>query len=350
MNAHFRSWTAGLLAAIGIVILGSSLVTAQPAAEKVDPTANKASASQRRKSLNNLKQILLAIHNYHDAMGRLPSDIYSKDGKPLLSWRVAILPYLEQDNVYRQFKMDEPWDSEHNKKLLAHVPPQYRVGIEPKGSTETWYQAFAGPDTPLNPPLQNGQPRKLLIVAMRDGTSNTFAVTEAGPPVPWSKPADIPFDPKKKMKLTTPFSNGFHVAMMDGSAWALKPDIDADVLSRLIGMSDGEVTPGLDTLQVSMPADSPEEKAQLQHILAENAKLISQIEKQLKEHGDLLKAQNAKAATLDDAEQLSRRLKDLLQGLTNANRRLRGEPEPENPALRKPTAPGASATPTTPKP
>jgi hypothetical protein len=78
------------------------------------------------KSQNNLKQIGLAIHAYHDANGHLPRDIVDKNGKPLLSWRVAILPYIEQDNLYKQFKLDEPWNSEHDRKLSQQVVQVYQ--------------------------------------------------------------------------------------------------------------------------------------------------------------------------------------------------------------------------------
>jgi RNA polymerase sigma factor (sigma-70 family) len=106
---------------------------AQPAAQHPN-----ASPAQRARSMNNLKQILLAMHNYHDANGNMPHDITDKDGKPMLSWRVAILPYIEQDNLFKQFKLDEPWDSDHNKKLLALMPSTYRTpGIGPKDSIKT---------------------------------------------------------------------------------------------------------------------------------------------------------------------------------------------------------------------
>jgi len=76
-----------------------------------------------RKAKTNLKQIALAMHNYHDTYGTFPPHaIYSKDGKPLLSWRVMILPYIEQNNLYQQFHLDEPWDSEHNQKLMQQMP------------------------------------------------------------------------------------------------------------------------------------------------------------------------------------------------------------------------------------
>ena len=85
--------------------------------QKVRQSANRA------QSANNLRQIALAMHNYHDSNGHFPAQaIYSKDGKPLLSWRVLLLPYLDQDALYRQFKLDEAWDGPHNEKLLAQMP------------------------------------------------------------------------------------------------------------------------------------------------------------------------------------------------------------------------------------
>ena len=93
--------------------------------EKRSPIETHGQRSRRQKSLNNLKQIMLAIHNYHDANNRLPADIRDKDGKAVLGWRVAILPYLMQDAVHGQFKLDEPWDSETNLKMLQQIPAVY---------------------------------------------------------------------------------------------------------------------------------------------------------------------------------------------------------------------------------
>ena len=87
--------------------------------------------AERARSMNNLRQLMLALHNYHDAHGHFPTDIRDKDGKPLLSWRVHILPYIEQENLYRQFKLDEPWDSEHNKKLVKSMPKVFAVRGRP---------------------------------------------------------------------------------------------------------------------------------------------------------------------------------------------------------------------------
>ena len=83
------------------------------------------SAAERANSSNNLKQIGLGMHNYHDQNNKLPPPyLKTKDGKPGLSWRV-ILPYIEQDFLYRQFKLDEPWDSPKNLALLNQMPQTY---------------------------------------------------------------------------------------------------------------------------------------------------------------------------------------------------------------------------------
>ena len=85
-------------------------------------------AARRVQCVNNLKQIALAMHNYHSANNAFPRPAsLDEKGKPLLSWRVAILPYLEQQELYDKFKLDEPWDSPHNKALLKEMPPVYPV-------------------------------------------------------------------------------------------------------------------------------------------------------------------------------------------------------------------------------
>ena len=90
-------------------------------------TAPFAENAARSQCINNLKQIGLAMHNYH-AMHKTfpPAYTVDKAGKPLLSWRVLILPYLEQDALYKEFHLDEPWDSEHNRALIDRMPATYR--------------------------------------------------------------------------------------------------------------------------------------------------------------------------------------------------------------------------------
>jgi uncharacterized protein (TIGR03067 family) len=212
---------------------------------KVDLAAVKAQAEKiklaaaKAQSENNLKQIALAMHNFHDTYANLPKNaMYSKDGKPLLSWRVAILPFIEENPLFMEFRQNEPWDSPHNKKLLAKMPKVYEpVRGKAKQPYSTYYQVFTGPGA-----VFEGD-KKLGIRDIKDGTSNTVLVVEAGEAVPWTKPEDLPFDPKKKdlPKLGGLFPDGFHIALCDGSTRWVGRNFDARTFRAMLTRSGGEV-------------------------------------------------------------------------------------------------------------
>ncbi len=193
---------------------------------------------------NNLKQIGLAFHNYHDTFGHFPQQAnYDKDGKPLLSWRVHILPYLDEGALYRQFKLDEPWDSPHNKKLLAKMPKVYaRVtgGAAEPGLTQ--YQGFVArgkrPGTALVV-----HPYKVAIRDITDGTSNTFLVAESSKAVPWTKPEDIGVDEMGVPKLGGQFKGFFQAVMCDGSVRKIQTTTSEKTLRAYITRSGREPIP-----------------------------------------------------------------------------------------------------------
>lgn len=147
-------------------------------------------AARRAQCMNNLKQIALGMMNSADKNGVLPAAaITSPDGKPLLSWRVAILPHIGQAELYKQFKLDEPWDSPNNKALLERMPATYGCPSEALAPGMTHYKVFTGPGSIFDTANRGGT----KLVDIRDGTSNTLLVVEAGEPVPWTKPEDLPF-------------------------------------------------------------------------------------------------------------------------------------------------------------
>ena len=209
---------------VGVVTLPS------PAADLPEPTAKELSTSQ-----NNLKQIALAFHSYNDRNNRLPGNICTKDGKPLLSWRVAILPFINEEKLYKEFKLDEAWDSDANKKLAEKLPKVYApVRVKAKAG-ETFYQTFVGKNLVF---AEKGS--TLLLQNIPDGTSNTAMVVEAGDPVIWTKPADLPFDLEKPLpKLGGLFDGVFHLALCDGSVIRVKKDFDVDEMKKVIMPADG---------------------------------------------------------------------------------------------------------------
>jgi hypothetical protein len=193
----------------------------------------------RNRSANNLKQIGLAMHNYHDNVGRFPAAaVFDKDGKALLSWRVLILPYIEQDALYREFHLDEAWDSKHNKKLLKKIPPVYVHPLGKAKAGETYYQAFVGKGA-----FFEGK-RGLRIMDIIDGTSNTLLAVEAAKAVPWSKPEDLPYDAKKPLpKVGGVFPEGFWGLFCDGSVRFLPRSLKPKTLRALITRNGGETLP-----------------------------------------------------------------------------------------------------------
>lgn len=186
----------------------------------------------------------MAFHNYHDASGKLPpAVVYGKDGRPLYSRRVVILPYLEQKELYYAFHLDEPWDSPHNIQLLpripyAYIPPGSKKSIVPFGYT--FCHVFVGKQTPF----EDGKQPTLKAIQEADGTFSTFLVVEGSEAVPWTKPEDIPFDPKKPLpKLATVFKDGFRAAMMDGSSRFWRVDTPEEALRAAITWNGGEKVP-----------------------------------------------------------------------------------------------------------
>ena len=153
------------------------------------PHGTNCVAAPPAQARNNLKQIGLALENYRQDHGRFPpSAVYSPDGRPLYSWRVLILPYLEQKELYDEFERNEAWDSPHNVKLLARRPAVYDpVGFIIAESTVTYSQVFVGEGAAFE-----GR-EGLTLADFTDGPDRTLLVVEAADPVPWTQPIDLPY-------------------------------------------------------------------------------------------------------------------------------------------------------------
>ena len=207
-----------------------------PAVQKVREAAS------RTHSTNNLKQLGIALHNYHDVNGRFPpAYVVDKSGKPLYSWRVLILPYIEQDAIYKKWKLDEPWDSPNNKPLSDLA---IKVFNDParEASNKTPYRVFFGNGAMFDAGKPGPMTGGTRFQDVTDGTSNTFMVVDAREEVPWAAPQELPFDPQKPLpSLGAPGRQVFLALMGDGSVRAVALGVKEETLKSYITRSGGEV-------------------------------------------------------------------------------------------------------------
>ena len=212
----------------------------------VDPVSFLSPAAARRnESVNHLKMIGLAFHNYHDTFGNLPNYASTgEDGKPLLSWRVHLLPFLDQQELYSQFHLDEPWDSEHNIKLVEQMPQVYRSPNSQAEKGYTNYVAIRSNDS-LFPALDGkGKPRNkgIRFGEVLDGLSNTLMAVEANDDsaVIWTQPDDLVPDMQVLHQMVGLHRNQFAVLMADGRVIWLPSDLAHDTLMQVISRAGGE--------------------------------------------------------------------------------------------------------------
>src|SRR5262249_4548228 len=143
--------------------------------------------------------------------------------------------YIEQDALYKQFKLDEPWDSEHNKKLLARMPKIFKLpGDRRKYDVpSTYYRVFMGGGAVFD------LKQKTNFASITDGLSNTIMSVEAADAVPWTKPEEIAYDPKKPPKLGYHYAGRCNAAFCDGAIHTLRRSIPEQTLHYLIQRADG---------------------------------------------------------------------------------------------------------------
>jgi prepilin-type processing-associated H-X9-DG protein len=197
-------------------------------------------ASQRSQCINNLKQLAIALHMYESQYGTLPPPyVADRFGKPMHSWRVLLLPFLEQDQLYKQYRLDEPWDGPNNRKLHKMVVSVYQCPFEPGPSTS--YLAVVGPGTPWNP-------KRPLSLGFKDGNSNTILLVEShNTGIHWMEPRDLhlsQMNPQlngaEGQGISSPHEGGASVAFADGSVHFLPNTLTAEELRALLTADGGE--------------------------------------------------------------------------------------------------------------
>ena len=229
------------LGPLGGAGLGASPATVGMVAGLMLPAVQSTrEAARRTVGMNNLRQLALAMHNHESAENSLPAAaICDDDGKPLLSWRVRMLPYLGEQDLHAQFKLDEPWDSEHNKKLVEKMPKIFAApGDAAAKPGMTRYLVPTGKGTIFPQP---DKATKLAVVS--DGLLKTILIVEAeaAKAVPWTKPEDLPVNldkPHEGLKNARP--TGFTAAFADGSVRLIPADVAAKVLAAAFTRSGDE--------------------------------------------------------------------------------------------------------------
>lgn len=211
---------------------------------------------------NRFMQIGLRIHNFHDVLRRIPTSSYDINGQPLLSWRVYLLPYIEHQQLFRQFHLDEPWDSEHNLQLVEQMPDVYRdphfdlpgrtMYLQPigkgalfgKGEDDNGRELLEIRAHTNRDGTAYGWTKMLTYEDISDPAESTILMIEADPDraVIWTKPDDFDFNPDEPLAglgHTTP--GGFHVRFVDGSVAFLPLDISQEKLRLLFDPDDGQL-------------------------------------------------------------------------------------------------------------
>jgi hypothetical protein len=214
--------------------------------------SNAREAARRMSCMGHMKQIALALHNYHDTYDCFPpAYLTDKDGRPMHSWRVLILPFLEQQELYEKYDMSQPWDGPNNRKLAKYMPATYACPSHPRQSGQsnrTSYVAVVGDGTAWP------HARTTEYYGFPDGLSHTIMVLEGDHDVPWMEPRDLTLDAAVALLSEPPrFSSGAHryenfffvefvgrnVALADGAVQFLYQSLDRDIATQLLVRDDG---------------------------------------------------------------------------------------------------------------
>jgi len=229
------------LVVILAVVFGGLFVCGGIMAALLLPAVQQArEAARRTQCKNNLKQIGLAMHNYLDTFRSFPAaHLNDSQGQPRVSWRVSILPYIDQAPMYQSMSMNESWDGPTNSRFNGMMPPTYSCPSAPMNHINTCYATVVGPKSVL------GANKCVSIREILDGTSNTMLVTEAcmlG--IPWMKPQDV--DAASITAVGDPGGiSSFHrgivnVLMGDGSVRTLSVTVDPNIVKALSTYDGGE--------------------------------------------------------------------------------------------------------------
>jgi prepilin-type processing-associated H-X9-DG protein len=207
------------------------------------PVTDRGRPYRRTECKNHLKQLALAMHNYHDKYGSFPpAYIADKNGRPMHSWRVLLLPFLEFGPLYDQYRFDEPWNGRHNRELAALPIQLFHCPADTGTKTDSSYFVVVGPKT-IFPGASS-----IKIADITDGTSNTILLVEAvDSGINWLEPRDMSYEealrginPKTGWGISSRHDGGAQVAFADGSSPLLPDDTPLEKLRLFLERNDGQ--------------------------------------------------------------------------------------------------------------
>jgi len=246
-GAKQSSGMSGVMIAviIGLSLAGLCCVCVVPAL--LLPAVQGAREAARSTSCqNNLKQIGLALHNYHDVYRTMPPAVVTdENGRAMHSWRIFILPFLEADYIHSQYRFDEPWDSPNNSQFANQCPEVFRCPSDPNNTSNCGYRVVMGKNTAWQ------ENKAMGFRDITDGTSNTIAVVEVSNyQSNWMDPNELQMD-SIPMAINSPAGGiGSHhpdtvnILMFDASVRRLSEQLDPETLKLLLEHQDGKVIGG----------------------------------------------------------------------------------------------------------
>jgi hypothetical protein len=184
-------------------------------------------------NVQNLSQIALAMENYDAANNTFPGQYLQSGGSPVLSWRVALLPYLGYQQLYNAFDKTKPWDDAANLPLLQQMPDVFRSPADAAGVTTSRYLVGAGANMIFNGATGS------TFNSITDGASNTLLLGESAAGVPWTQPQDIPVPNLSGANFGSITPGYVPFAFADGSVNFLSTGIDSTTLLHLFQKNDG---------------------------------------------------------------------------------------------------------------
>lgn len=216
------------------IIVGILFAFFLPAERRARP------AARRSQCKNNIKQIGLALHNYHETYGVLPpACTVDANGTPLHSWRTVILPFLDQKELYERIDLTKPWNDPANAEALATQVHAFSCPSANLESGFTTYQALVGAEYAFQPGKQN------TIRDIQDGTSNTVLVIDASPSIAvhWMEPSDpgVHFFLNFGEESETPHPTGLHVLFADGTPKYITANVPRETRKALSTIDGGEI-------------------------------------------------------------------------------------------------------------